>query len=290
MYHYYKKENPYLRRALYEAYGKKCVYCGEELRPKDMQVDHILATNAIKSDDQELNQYLEELRANGFDTEKPDYIENYILCCASCNLNKNNQTFEVSNLRFYHDMAEKKTEKILSLIEKHKKGTDVSDFTPENDVSIRYLEPDLKEYILQKFNDYKTRDISVRTPQLLLMLLTYPGKNIVDIFNAYEMNDGRKYGEFLIDFFCDIDKKYEMKGQSYREEDWTAFLRVLEKAKEVLRSEKYKDHITANMLCFTILNYREGATINMIQNQMGIDYFEQLKVYVLEDRIPSIFM
>lgn len=182
----------------------------------------------------------------------------------------------------------KKAEKILYLIEKYKKGTDVSDFTLKTGDSVKYLDPDLKEYILQKFEDYKIQNISVRTSQLLLMLLTYPEKNIVDIFDRYEMNDGSRYGEFLIDFFRNIDEQYKRKGQAYREEDWTAFMRVLEKAEEVLCGERNEDYITANILCYTILNYREGVTVTMMRDQMGLGYFEQLKMYILENRIPSI--
>lgn len=163
-------------------------------------------------------------------------------------------------------------------------------FKQETDVLMGHLEPGLKEYILHKFEDYKTRNISVRTPQLLLMLLTYPEKNIVEIFNGYELDGGSKYGEFLVGFFRDIDEKYKVKGEAYREEDWTAFMRLLGRAQEVLNGEKYGEYITANILCYTILSYREGATINMMREQIGLHYFEQLKMYVLEDRLPSLLI
>lgn len=169
-------------------------------------------------------------------------------------------------------------------------GLSKSTFKPGADLLMKYLEPGLKEYILHKFEDYKTRNISVRTPQLLLMLLTYPEKNIVEIFNGYEIDGGSKYGEFLVDFFRNIDEKYKIKGEAYREEDWTAFMRLLGQAQEVLNGEKYGEYITANILCYTILSYREGTTINMMRKQIGLHYFEQLKMYVLEDRLPSLLI
>lgn len=115
---------------MYEAYGKQCLYCGRLLEPKDMQIDHILATKAMKSENQEFIQYLSELSANGFKTEKPNYIENYCLCCEDCNSRKRNCNFDVSKLRLYHEMAAKKTEEILCLIEKYKSGGNTEEFQP----------------------------------------------------------------------------------------------------------------------------------------------------------------
>ncbi len=287
MYHQIKKDNIYLRKALYETYERRCVYCGDPLSPKQMQIDHILAVNSMKSENPEFKEYISELKENGFKIEQPDYIENYVLCCENCNLRKSNRNFYVSNLRFYHDMATKRTPRILELMRKYEEGGNVEDFQPVLDDPLKYLDLELKEYIIQKFEDYKIRNISVRTPQLMLILLTYSTKNIINILNGYKMNDGGKYGEFLVAFFQEIDKEYETKGQIYREEDWTAFLRVLENAKEVLHNEKYEDYITANILCYSILTYRDGATVSMMRAQMGIDRFEQMKQFILDNRIPS---
>lgn len=287
MYHFYKKENSYLRRALYEVYGKKCVYCGEWLKPKDMQVDHILAVNAVGSYDPDFGQYLTELQANGFDVEKPDYIENYILCCAKCNLDKRNKNFTVASLRYYHEMAIEKADRILRLIEKYRNGGNADDFEVNQEDSLQYLEPKLKKYVLRKFEEYKAQDIAVRTPQLLRMLLEYEDRSIIDIFNGYEMNDGNRYGDFLRGFFKEIDEKYETEGQTYREEDWVSFQHLLDKAEESVREEGNEKYITVNILCYAILNCREGATTQMIQNQLGSNQFKQLKKYILENRIPS---
>ena len=105
MYHPYSKSNPLVRKALYEAYSRKCAYCGDLIQPKNMHVDHILATNSKNVDDIEFNQYLDELTSDGFVI---DSIENYRPSCAACNLKKNNRNFSVSTLRFYHHEAREK--------------------------------------------------------------------------------------------------------------------------------------------------------------------------------------
>lgn len=129
MYHPYSKDNPLVRKALYEAYSKKCAYCGDFILPKNMHVDHILATNSKKSDDLEFNQYIDELSSNGFVL---DSIENYRPSCASCNLRKNNKNFNVSTLRFYHSEAQEKASKILSIINQYQ----------NQDISFDCFDPD----------------------------------------------------------------------------------------------------------------------------------------------------
>ena len=113
MYHHYSKNDPLVRKALYEAYSKKCAYCGDFIQPKNMHVDHILATNAKTSDDGDFNQYIDELSSDGFIL---DSIENYRPSCAACNLKKNNRNFSVATLRFYHHEASEKSSKVLSII------------------------------------------------------------------------------------------------------------------------------------------------------------------------------
>ena len=116
MYHPYSKNDPHVRKALYEIYAKKCFYCGDLIKPKNMHVDHILATNSQKENDTEFNQYLNELLRGGFVL---DCIENYLPTCAACNLTKSNRNFSVANLRFFHGEAKKRADKILREIKKY---------------------------------------------------------------------------------------------------------------------------------------------------------------------------
>ncbi len=130
-YHPYSKNDSLVRKALYEAYSKKCAYCGDLIQPKNMHVDHILATNAAEECDIEFETYLNEIKRDGFIL---DSIENYRPSCASCNLRKNNQNFSISNLRFFHNEAMKKAPKVLSIINKFKgKAVSLDDFDPDYD-------------------------------------------------------------------------------------------------------------------------------------------------------------
>lgn len=130
-YHPYSKSDPLVRKALYEAYSKKCAYCGDLIQPKNMHVDHILATNAAEVCDIEFETYMDELRHDGFIL---DSIENYRPSCASCNLKKNNRNFSVANLRFFHSEALGKVPKVLSIIDKYKdKPVSFDEFDPDYD-------------------------------------------------------------------------------------------------------------------------------------------------------------
>ena len=130
-YHPYSKNDPLVRKALYEAYSKKCAYCGDLIQPKNMHVDHILATNAEDTNDIEFETYINELGLDGFIL---DSIENYRPSCASCNLKKNNRNFSVANLRFFHSEALGKVPKVLSIIDKYKdKPVSFDEFDPDYD-------------------------------------------------------------------------------------------------------------------------------------------------------------
>jgi len=44
VYHKANKDNQYVRKALFESFQHKCAYCGDLVKPKNMHVDHILAS------------------------------------------------------------------------------------------------------------------------------------------------------------------------------------------------------------------------------------------------------
>lgn len=125
------KKDPFLRRAIFEAYGEKfkcgdewqyagkCRYCGRTLRQDEMEIDHILASNFHRSNDGKLNMYLAQLSQKGFDLDKPDYIENYFPSCKPCNQKKTNHVPDEISLRSYHDDAMRHTDKVLKLLQKY---------------------------------------------------------------------------------------------------------------------------------------------------------------------------
>lgn len=157
---------------------------------------------------------------------------------------------------------------------------------------LKCLDSDLKEYILQNFEWYKAQNTAVQTPQILLMLLTYPNESIVrNNFDIYKTEDGKPYGSFLVEFFHSVDLQYKNTQRIYREQNWSSFIRLLERAEEVLydpQTRTYEDCITVNILCYTILRYSGGSTVQMIQQQMGAEEFERISHNILNDTFPSI--
>lgn len=145
VYHAASKNDSYVRKALYEAYRHKCAYCGDLVQPKNMHVDHILATNPSLKRDADFDTYYSELLERGFN---PDSLENYLPTCASCNLSKNNRNFNTANLRFFHQKAlshldtvlkyydsAKKQQVIFPSIQETNEFWEVVDFSYQRDIS-----------------------------------------------------------------------------------------------------------------------------------------------------------
>ena len=104
-------KTPFLKRALWETYGKKCVYCGLELMVKDMEIDHLWPRKpAEEFNDPDLIEFEKEIKERGF---VEDSLENYILSCKNCNgVKKNNRSLGVSNFRFYYSFTFKNRDKV----------------------------------------------------------------------------------------------------------------------------------------------------------------------------------
>ena len=84
-----------------------------------MEVDHIFPSRyqALR----ELTEYVKYLNAHGFDTAKPDYVENYFPSHRSCNLDKCNHTDPFALLA-WHLRAARMAPKVLRLMEERKKA------------------------------------------------------------------------------------------------------------------------------------------------------------------------
>jgi len=75
-----KKEE---RKLLFNKYGGKCAYCGEDLPIKGWHADHIIAVRRNK-----------RKWATGMKNVHLDILENKNPSCASCNINKHKMTIE----------------------------------------------------------------------------------------------------------------------------------------------------------------------------------------------------
>ncbi|MCF2643498.1 HNH endonuclease [Roseburia hominis] len=140
-----KKDNIYLRQAMWKSYKKKCVYCGNLIQPRYIEIDHILPVNEknIKNNqDPDLKNYIEELKKKGFEKNS---VENYMLCCTDCNKKKSNYQFNAANFRFYHEYAARHATDILRRIERIKRGINsFSDEKQKESEVTKYKEKELK--------------------------------------------------------------------------------------------------------------------------------------------------
>lgn len=127
MFHPYRKDNSYLRAALFSSYKEKCAYCGRLIQQRDMHVDHIVPSNMEQCRDDEVVQYLMELENSGFIS---DSIENYLPSCPACNVSKSNRLFTAATLRFYHEIARAHLNEILQIINQLKNTTKEFFYTP----------------------------------------------------------------------------------------------------------------------------------------------------------------
>lgn len=127
MFHPYRKDNSYLRAALFSSYKEKCAYCGRLIQQRDMHVDHIIPSNMEQCRDDEVVQYLMELGNSGFIS---DSIENYLPSCPACNVGKSNRLFTAATLRFYHEIARAHLDEILQIINQLKNTTKEFFYTP----------------------------------------------------------------------------------------------------------------------------------------------------------------
>lgn len=119
VFHPYSKNNQFLRKALYHAYGGYCQYCGQLISDiREMQVDHILPRDYVTLP--ELTEYIRYLEQQGF---KTDCVENYFPAHGHCNREKSNNVDPFALLA-RHERAGIKAVTVLRLMEKGKKSSE----------------------------------------------------------------------------------------------------------------------------------------------------------------------
>ena len=124
-YHRCDPQTIVLRQALYEAYHEQCYYCGNRIQSlSEMQVEHVFPQRYEGTS--ELESYISYLKQRGFNTEKPDYIENYLPVHGKCNLAKSNYV-EPYVLLARHECAARKAPQILRLMDKYRRKKATSD-------------------------------------------------------------------------------------------------------------------------------------------------------------------
>jgi hypothetical protein len=176
MYHPYNKNSSHLRNALYKEYNGKCVYCGLKIQPRHMHVDHILPTK-IKNIDDAVAQYILELKKEGF---IQDSIENYLPACSSCNREKSNKIYKVTNLIHLHEEARGHLNNILRCIEKEQRNEE-SFYEPIDEIIWRQLDFKYQRDISHAIMGYRLTSADVKScPNFPPVERTIKRLNIVD--------------------------------------------------------------------------------------------------------------
>lgn len=110
-------DNDNFRRSMYEAYNKKCVYCGIPLMYKEMQIDHIIPKSAELEDVPNENGLRDDLIKYGFFKES---LENKVISCGDCNNSKKHAgILDEGTLRFFFYYAFKTRGSVLSKYKKY---------------------------------------------------------------------------------------------------------------------------------------------------------------------------
>ena len=113
-YHYYDPHKAELRSALYKAYNGFCAYCWQKIKSeREMEVDHIFPSSY--NDREDLRDYVGYLQSRGFDTNTPNYVENYAPVCSICNGDKSNYVDPYALLSRL-ERAARKTPQVLRLL------------------------------------------------------------------------------------------------------------------------------------------------------------------------------
>jgi len=114
-----QKFNFFERRAIWEAHGKRCAYCGDPLSFAQLEIDHILP-EALLDDDELCNRILGE---QGLSAEFSLHgYENLQPSCRRCNARKLAETFPAGRTAIELGVARRIRDQIEALIERFKKA------------------------------------------------------------------------------------------------------------------------------------------------------------------------
>ena len=100
------------RQSLYDAYDRRCFYCGELVYFRELQIDHIVPENLI----QNKTKYEAFIFESGLsDSFKINSYQNWVPSHSRCNNRKSGAMFELKTTLYYLGLVERKIEKILKI-------------------------------------------------------------------------------------------------------------------------------------------------------------------------------
>jgi 5-methylcytosine-specific restriction endonuclease McrA len=105
------------RRAVWEAWGKRCFYCHEPLKWDDLQLDHVIPKSFTDRAEQK-RLYKEADLPPDFDVEA---IDNIVPCCSSCNRRKSALLFPAGQLAIFLAQTRQRVSAVAVLCDRFKR-------------------------------------------------------------------------------------------------------------------------------------------------------------------------
>lgn len=144
------------------------------------------------------------------------------------------------------------------------------------------FEPILQKHLENGVKKYESEDVQIHTPQILLLLLQYPGSTLKRILDEYKINKNTvPFGGYLCSCYNKVNMKQRDLGWHFHWGiNWKDLL-GLEMA-EALRQQKGFPYITENLLSYAVLSSGRSGTVKELQKIFGAE-FEEIKRKILED-------
>lgn len=145
------------------------------------------------------------------------------------------------------------------------------------------FEPRLWKHFQEGVQNYEREDVQIHTPQILLLLLQYPGSIMKRSFDQYRVKSGSlALGDYLCSYYKKVNAEQKACGMHFNWGiEWNALL-GLELAKSLMQRKKYP-YITENLLSYAVLSSGRSNTVKQLQLKLGVETFEMIKQRILYD-------
>lgn len=154
----------------------------------------------------------------------------------------------------------------------------------------RELEPKFCEYLKNEVKNCEKNDIQIHTPQILLILLQYPGSILKRILNQYTMNirgSTEPFGDYLCQHYNRINIEQKKQGMHFNWGiDWEDLLGI--KIADTLRQKNKFPYITENLIAYAVLS-SERITVKELQKVLGKTEFDKIKQKLLNNGTVPMF-
>jgi len=100
------------RQSLYEAYDKRCFYCGELVYFRELQIDHIVPENLIHKKEKYETFITQSRLPNSFQINS---YQNWVPSHSRCNNRKSGVMFDKKTTLYYLELAKRKIDKIQKI-------------------------------------------------------------------------------------------------------------------------------------------------------------------------------